>query len=264
MDEDLELKLIKQIEQHERERDERIEKLIEENSKSFEDFYCETFYNKLKRIKYGTQTLEDYFNEDSSWELVPVDLILTDNIQNSSAKLKTIINTNYDNAFTELSEKSDKVTIKKHYVHALSIKYKGSVLIVTTNPKYISRQRGFKPGSDQKTIRIENETCLNLSNYKVINEINLKATKPYISSAVSGVVKTTKKCSYLYKHLLKNITQFVKSRTVARGGYFLSNIILNSVDIKHVLCPIYKIRFHKPGFDAEFVVNAQTKQCDKI
>ncbi len=264
MDEDLELQLIRQLEKREREREERIEKLLDESIGSFEDFYHEAFYNKLKRINHGSQTLEDYFNEDSTWQVVPIDLVLTDTIKNSKATIKNIVNTKFENAYTELIEKSDKVSIEKHYVHAIAVSYNALIQIVTTNPTYISRRRGFNPEAGTKTIKISNAFCLDLSKFKIVNNVNLKNSTQYVRNEISGIIPTRKKCSYLQNQLLKNITSQTKSQIVSRGGYFLSNIIINSLDIKHVLCPVYKIRFHKPGFDSEFIINAHTKQCKKI
>jgi len=292
MDEDIELKLIKQIENHEEDFENfRQKKLANLDTRSFEEIFCSTFYYRLKKIQYDNgKTLEEYFEEDANIEDIPIDCVLNDNIKKNNNLIARIINTNFNNSFNELSQISDKITIEQKYIHVFLVSYDSTVYIVETNPSRVNKigstSESFR--AQRNSVDVKQHVLVNLSKYKDFESASLHNSHPYnADNEYYNTVKCNKKCSDVYKEIYKNITNHAKYGETQMGGkavsynsntpytiydvkgssskdwtgFFLSKIKFYALNMKHAILPIYKIRFHKPGFDTHFIINAQTKQC---
>lgn len=285
--EDLELKAIKRMEQKERRWEKRYEELYEESQWEFEDYFDKEITKFLKAKKYSNKmTLNKYFNNNELLSEIPVDFVLKDNILNNEQEIDDIINKNTDKDFTELMKDSEKVTIEKFYyndffvsTHCFVNVYK-RLIAINPNDKIGIPRRGLVnyafngSGSVSASPTLDfireildlNEECLVLDIPKTgLISYNMSEHEKKNNLPKKLKIRPTKKtCYHLYEAVVKNLKKPAMDMVNEKEGFIFGSINIFKFRIKHILCPYYSVRFHKPGFDAKFLINGQTKECKKI
>lgn len=268
--EQAELQWIRQNRQREIDRAKKREQQLDD-IKSLEDNFEEEFYKAIRRIKCSDKTyLKEYFEQDELISNVPVDLIANDNIDNNQDEIANIINCTYNGQWNKLKKKAEKISIEKQYVHNFAISHDSIVSIVVTRYK---RKEGFtrriwtyESNAFIDSLTVKNDLMfLKLPKpYEQIKHCNLAETTSFVPSKKLKIKKTSTKCSSILKQIQKDIVSTTKNKLNKNVNHLVSDINLLSVNIQHILCPFYIVRFHTAGFDEKFVINAQTKHCAKM
>ena len=103
--------------------------------------------------------------------------------------------------------------------------------------------------------------CFDINKTALLDIINLKQLIPLVTIPKNLVKQSKVKCSSVLKKLLKLIRKESEEHINQKSNHFLAKIKIYSLNLQHILCPFYKVRFHKPGFDVEYLINANSKKC---
>ena len=261
-----EIRQIEAIEKKEQEREARFAKILNKPVLSFEDRFNEQLSYELQRKKYKKgMSLKDYFDTNEKLSEIPVNLILNDNVQ-SKENVEKIINKNFPDEFLKLSQVSSEIKIENFYERAFVCNYKMMLYVVSTSSQFRGRPSyGFSSDVTPSIMDINQDQVIFAANHpNLYGKINIADSHKPDTQEKLNILKTKKKCNYLSKNIFKNITNTAKTNIPESINYFFSNINILSLNIEHLLCPIYKVRFYKKGFDAKFLINANTHKCIEL
>lgn len=234
------------------------EKVLD-NISSLEEIFAKEFKQCLKKTYKNGKKMLEYFYEEELLNNIPVDYVLKDNIKNNSTIIKNIINKAGSNNYNNLCEKSNKISIDKNYYSLFLLSYDATVYSANVE---ISRRYRHKLNFYDKMMLAnvkENNAIIDLNNLGIVSKVNLSAALPYDNDIK---IKPNKKtATNLYREIRQHIISYTKTITKFKN---VSNINMYKLDIKHILLPVYNIRFHKPGLDVKYIINGQSLEIKKM
>lgn len=257
-----EIKLIEQIEKREKEREARFNKILSQDVVAFDDRFYDKLNKEIKKKKYKDgKSLKDYFDTDAGLCELPVDFVLKDNVQTKD-NVEKIINETFSNSYSKLSKVSKEIKIEKFYERVFVFNYDLMIYVVSTSSHFRGRARGFSSDVTHSILDIkQDQAILGVNHPQLYNKLNMNDVLNFNTQEKFNILKTQKKCSFLSKSLLKNTIAEAKLKIPELINYILSNVNILSLKINHILCPVYKVRFYKKGFDVKYLINANTKKC---
>lgn len=274
MDNDQELKLIRHIEQKQKQMEERAERIIERNTLDFKESFDKELINALAKIKLKNgNSYADYLYDNSNLKDIPVSNVLKNNV--NSDEVEQLLATNFKN-YAKLKTSAKMVKITKIYFHDILIKLNSSIHVISTTTGFKSQYKACPSDVNFDIINInhtnfcnikseqENFFCLDLNNTKTylpVSSCQFEKFETYDNIKEKNTkIKFETICKKVFKILKSNAEKHIK----INANFFLSKAKIRSLSMEHILCPFYEIRIYKTGFDKKYLVNANTKICIEI
>ena len=265
INEDLELKLIKEIEDRQKRIEEREEELLE-NVQSFDECFEENFFKEAKSVEVGDKRLYRYIVDEILLNNYPVAGVLENkvNVNNVLEDVLSIVKSADSKKYATLSKYKNNISVKFKYqsVFLLNVKCEGYVSRIVA--KYLGKHSGFRAIPYSDTISKEVSLILDMPKGKLDMENLSKCNYTNLLNTDILPPKTTKTAYDLYKRIKKEITKLMKVQLKASHGgtnYCLRDIEFENMSLKQVLVPTYLIRCADPGIDTKCVINASNRTC---
>lgn len=267
MDEDLELRLIREIEERENRIDKREEELLE-NVKTLEEYFDDNFLSTSKSIEVGDKRLYRYFVDEVYLNEYPVCGVLENHIDTNNVveDILKIIKSADTKKYNTLIKYKENISIKFKYqsVFLLDVKCDGYINKVVA--KYMGKYRGFKVTPYDGNIKRDFRYIIDMPKGKLkLEDISNSNFKEILKTDI--VPNKTNKTMYdLYNKIKKEILKFMRKETkIAHSGsnYCLRSVDFENISLKHILIPTYLLRCADPGIDTKCVINANTRLCVK-
>ena len=237
------------------------EKVLD-NISSLEEIFAKEFKQCLKKTYNNGKKMLEYFYEEELLNNIPVDYVLKDNIKNNSTIIKNIINKTDNNNYNVLCEKSNKISIDKNYYSIFLLSYdttvySANVNISRRNKGKFNHKLNYYHNMTLANVK-ENNAIIDLNKLGIVSKINISTALPYSENI--KIKQNKKNATNLYKEIRQHIMVYAKKTNNFKE---ISNINIYNLDIKHILLPVYNIRFHKPGLDVKYLINGQSGEIKK-
>lgn len=223
---------------------------------------------KYKKNKTGQKLVNLFINNDfvKNWDY---DFLLKDKINDDKNKIIEILNTKEKN-FKNFFEKITSIEIKKEYLNTFVISYNIGVQFTSSvNSSDFGSKSNPAPGfRSQIFIKREditnNDLLLNFNKIDNFSDININLLdsiqehpdKDYIIKNSKARVNSLLK--YIKKLVAKNVNLIEKNCYA-----YYASLKIYSLNITHVLIPVYKVKLIKEGFDYKYKINGFTFECDR-
>lgn len=263
MNEDLELRMIREIEKREAGIEKREEELLE-NVMTLEEYFDEEFLKSTKFVEVGDKKLYRYFVDDIPLHEYPVCGVLKNNIDIANVKeeLMGIVKTVSSKDYNTLVKYKDNITIKFKYQSVFLLDIKCDGIVNTVVAKYISKHRGFSVTPYNGSISRVANLVIDMPKGKLDVENIKKSNFNQILPTDILPAKTSKTMCDLYRKVKREIIKYMKNETklVFKGkNYCLRGIDFDNIELRQVLVPVYLLRSSDPGFDTKYTINANSR-----
>lgn len=264
-----ELKWLKKISQQENLKYKKTQEKIA-NLETLDECFEREFYKKLKRkTNQAGQALQDFFTNNSFLKEWEIDYALKDNVNGDKEiifKLIKKMGINVD----KILKNTNEVVIEKEYLTTFVISY--DILAYLMATKNSSRSgshsrlsRGFQSAISIKYENFRNDALLlnfnKLDNFHDI-AVNVDALKSNIDISKIKYKTNKKRANSLYKYIKKALIEQIENN-IHDKRIVLSHLKIYTLNIQHVLLPIYNVRFVKEGLDYKFKINGNTREIDR-
>ena len=266
MNEDLELRLIREIEEKENRIEKREEELLD-NVKSLAEYFDENFMSKSKSIEVGDKRLYRYLVDEVYLNEFPVTGVLKNHvdINNVLDDILKIVQATDTKKYNTLIKYKENISIKFKYqsVFLLDIKCEGYINKVVA--EYLGKNRGFRAIPYDGNIKRECKFMFNIPKGKLSFENISKSNFSELLKTDILPNKSNKTMYDLYARIKKEVLKYMKRETkITYQGtnYCLRSVEFESISLKQILVPTYLLRCADPGLDTKCVINANTRTCE--